>query len=44
MIRASGDDNGYIATAKEYQDYHLIVEYKWGKSRATAPRTRWQIQ
>lgn len=31
MIRASGDDNGYIATKQAYQDYHLIVEYKWGK-------------
>jgi len=31
MIRASGADNGYIATGKAYRDYHLIVEYKWGR-------------
>lgn len=31
MIRASGEDNGYVATDKAYENYHLIVEYKWGK-------------
>jgi hypothetical protein len=31
MIHASGEDNGYLATDKEYKDYHLTVEYKWGK-------------
>jgi 3-keto-disaccharide hydrolase len=31
MIHASGEDLGYLATDKEYRDYHLIVEYKWGK-------------
>jgi hypothetical protein len=31
MIHATGADNGYIATDKEYKDYHLVVEYKWGK-------------
>jgi hypothetical protein len=31
VIHISGDDNGYIATDKEYRDYHLTVEYKWGK-------------
>ncbi len=31
MIHASGEDLGYVATDKEYQDYHLIVEYKWGQ-------------
>ena len=30
-IHVSGEDNGYIATDRAYQDYHLIVEYKWGK-------------
>jgi hypothetical protein len=30
MIHASGEDLGYLATEKEYRDYHLIVEYKWG--------------
>lgn len=31
MIHVSGDGFGYMATDKEYRDYHLIVEYKWGK-------------
>ncbi len=31
MIHASGEDLGYLATKKEYKDYHLTVEYKWGK-------------
>jgi hypothetical protein len=31
LIHVSGEDNGYVATEKEYQDYHLTVEYKWGK-------------
>ncbi len=31
MIHVSGEDNGYLATDKEYKDYHLTVEYKWGK-------------
>jgi hypothetical protein len=35
MIHASGEDNGYIATDKEYKDYHLVVEYKWGKKSTT---------
>jgi 3-keto-disaccharide hydrolase len=30
-IHVSGEDNGYIATDKEYRDYRLTVEYKWGK-------------
>jgi hypothetical protein len=31
MIHVSGGDNGYLATEREYQDYHLTVEYKWGQ-------------
>jgi hypothetical protein len=31
MIHVSGEDNGYLATEKAYRDYHLSVEYKWGK-------------
>jgi Domain of Unknown Function (DUF1080) len=30
IIHISGDGFGYLATDKEYRDYHLIVEYKWG--------------
>ena len=31
MLHLSGDGNGYVATEKEYRDYRLTVEYKWGK-------------
>src|SRR5262245_9026002 len=30
-LHISGDGFGYVATEKEYRDYDLIVEYKWGK-------------
>jgi hypothetical protein len=30
-IHISGEGHGYLATEKEYRDYHLVVEYKWGK-------------
>jgi hypothetical protein len=32
VLRITGAGNGYIATREEYRDYHLIVEYKWGKA------------
>jgi hypothetical protein len=31
ILHVSGDGFGYVATEKEYKNYHLIVEYKWGK-------------
>ena len=31
VLHISGDGFGYAATEKEYRDYHLTVEYKWGK-------------
>ncbi len=31
MIHASGEGDGYLATEKPYKDYHLVLEYKWGK-------------
>jgi hypothetical protein len=31
IVHVSGEGLGYAATDKAYQDYHLIVEYKWGK-------------
>jgi 3-keto-disaccharide hydrolase len=31
VLHISGDGFGYVATDKEYKDYHLVVEYKWGK-------------
>lgn len=32
MIHVSGADNGYVATDRAYRDYHLVVEYRWGKN------------
>lgn len=31
MIHISGQGRGYLATEKAYRDYHLSIEYKWGK-------------
>ncbi len=31
ILHLSGDGFGYVATEKAYKDYHLTVEYKWGK-------------
>lgn len=31
MIHVSGEGMGYVATEKPYKNYHLVVEYKWGK-------------
>jgi hypothetical protein len=31
QIHISGDGYGYLATDMVYRDYHLVVEYKWGK-------------
>lgn len=31
VLHLSGDGFGYAATVKEYRDYHVTVEYKWGK-------------
>ncbi len=30
MIRVSGDGFGYLSTDREYKDYRLVVEVKWG--------------
>jgi 3-keto-disaccharide hydrolase len=32
MIRISGNGLGYLATESEFRDYHLIVEFKWGRT------------
>jgi hypothetical protein len=40
MIHVSGADNGYLATDKPYKDYHLVVEYKWGKKTYGAKYVR----
>ena len=31
MIRVSGDGLGYLATKRQYRDYRLVVEFKWGR-------------
>lgn len=31
MIHVSGEGAGYLATRQAYRDYHLHVEYRWGK-------------
>jgi hypothetical protein len=31
QLHITGDGFGYMATDKAYRDYHLVVEYKWGK-------------
>jgi hypothetical protein len=31
MIHMTGEGFGYLATEKEYRDYRVVVEYKWGK-------------
>jgi hypothetical protein len=30
LLHVSGESPGYVATDQAYQDYHLVVEYKWG--------------
>lgn len=31
MIRVSGEDFGCFTTEKDYENYHLVVEFKWGQ-------------
>jgi hypothetical protein len=31
VIHVSGEVYGYVATEKEYENYHLTVEFKWGE-------------
>lgn len=33
LIRISGEVNGALETADEYENYHLSVEYRWGERR-----------
>jgi hypothetical protein len=37
MLHISGDGFGYVSTKQRYQNYHLVVEYRWG-GRTWAPR------
>lgn len=40
MIRCGAEDMGYIATQDAYQDFHLIVEYKWGERNSDSKSVR----
>jgi hypothetical protein len=31
MIHITGDGVGELCTVQEYRDYHLVIEYKWGR-------------
>jgi hypothetical protein len=31
LLHITGEGYGYIATDREYRDYDLVVEYKWGR-------------
>lgn len=39
MIRVSGAEWGCLTTRDEYENYHLLVEYKWGQA-AWPPRVK----
>ncbi|HZT80959.1 MAG TPA: DUF1080 domain-containing protein, partial [Gemmataceae bacterium] len=39
MIRVSGEEFGGLVTEKEYENYHLVVEFKWGE-KTFAPREK----
>ena len=32
MVHVSGKEYGYFATEREYENYHLKVEFKWGQA------------
>ena len=32
LLRISGEEWGCITTEAEYEDYHLVAEYKWGEA------------
>jgi hypothetical protein len=31
QLHITGEGFGYVATEKEYKDYRVVIEYKWGK-------------
>ncbi len=33
ILHVSGKQFGYLGTKKEYENYHLIVEFKWGEKK-----------
>lgn len=40
LLRISGAADGYIGTQATYRDYHLVVEYKWGRETYGAKYVR----
>ncbi|MGA2617418.1 MAG: DUF1080 domain-containing protein [Thermoguttaceae bacterium] len=40
MIHISGRGLGYLATQQAYKDYHLVVEYRWGRYTETGKGVR----
>ena len=40
VIHVSGKDMGYIITKKEYQNFYLRAEFKWGEGPMEAARGR----
>jgi hypothetical protein len=32
LLRISGEGLGYLGTEREYRDYHLVAEFKWGQT------------
>lgn len=40
ILTISGEVHGYLATKKEYRDYRLVVEYKWGERTYGAKTVR----
>ena len=40
MILISGEEFGYLATQQEFQNYHLIAEYRWGESTFSSRKNK----
>ena len=42
VLRISGEEWGCITTNEEYENYHLVLEFKWGENlgAASGPRAR----
>ncbi len=40
MIHVTGDGLGCLTTKKEYRDYHLVLEYRWGRRTWGARKDR----
>jgi hypothetical protein len=40
VLRCGDEDMGYVATKRSYRDYHLSVEYRWGRKRAQPTSVR----